>query len=164
MPSSNDWPPPSVLEWPQAEAPEVLRPRSTEADALRFADYLADEIGWMLRTTFNSRVLRDHDCTVCTDLVALADEARAERRLYDLEDVRVVVERTVRLTAIDPEDRSQYWQVLLVLERPAVRVLDEEGEQVDTLPRTETRTDLRIAAYDGTWYLLDWFPQGRTSA
>jgi hypothetical protein len=110
------------------------------------------------------RVLRDHDCTVCTETVELADAARSERRLYELDDVAAAVTAVYRLEAVEPDDPSEYWQVFAVLERPEIRVLDDRGDEVDVLPATSVETELRLASWHGQWYVLEWFEAGRAAA
>lgn len=159
-----EWPPASVLELQEPDEPTVDGPRTTQADALAYVRYLHDEIAWMLRTGFNAGVLRNHECTVCTDLVALADRARDEHLVNEVDDWVPGVEGVQPLDAVEDDDPSSYWAVFLALEQPEIRVLDGHGRQVDAVPARRTSTTLVISEYDGRWYLLEWYEGDRTPA
>ena len=124
--------------------------------AHRYLDHLVDHLEYALRTTYPDLVLRNGECEVCAEVVALAETAREDRLLYRTADWSALVRDVRWLPPTRPRDRWRYWQLSMLLERPAVRVIDEDGEPVETRPGRTDRAVLVVAHLDRDWRLLQW--------
>ena len=115
------------------------------AYAQRYADYLAEEMTYALRTSIADPELRNSWCQACSQLVTLADQLRDDRQLIRTEPVRAklvgVSDEQVR--HIRPTGPTVWIDVDLVL--PAMQLVDEEGVVQDEAPPGRFGTRLEVA-------------------
>lgn len=143
------WPTVEVLEeldLDEPVAPDV--PLDGEPDvayARAYADYLAEELTYALRTSIADPELRNGSCQVCDQFVTLADQLREERLLVRTEPVRAefvgISDEQVRHIV---ETATTVWiDVDLVF--PAMQQVDEEGVVQVEVPPSRLATRLEVA-------------------
>ncbi|SDN21451.1 hypothetical protein SAMN05192576_1756 [Nocardioides szechwanensis] len=153
------WPPSSALAI-EEPTPLSLDAPPTKAAAVKYASYLIDQIDYALRTTFPAAVLeRGTDrwgqrCEVCDEVVELAQEARAERQLYEFDDWSgyLLLARELEV----PQDPAAYWQLRMMLWQPEIRTLDALGRVVETTPYQQRETVLVLGVFKGEWRVFAW--------
>lgn len=100
-----------------------------------------------LRTTFPPQDLRGgRYCAVCQDAVDLADRAREDRVVYELEAWEPTIGEVDTLPGDDRAD--SYLRAVVRLDRPELRAVDEHGEVVEVVPPADTGTLIAVRVID----------------
>ncbi len=143
------WPTVEVLEeldLDEPVAPDV--PLDGEPDvayARAYADYLAEELTYALRTSIADPELRNGSCQVCDQFVTVADQLREERQLVRTEPVRAefvgISDEQVRHIV---ETATTVW-IDVDLQFPAMQRVDEEGVVQVEVPPSRLATRLEVA-------------------
>jgi hypothetical protein len=149
----SSWPPGELLLAEEPEPP-VLTGDGRPADVQPIVRHLVAQMTHALRTTFPPTDLAARPkCALCAEIVELAEQARADRIVYELD----AWEPELGDIEVLPGDgwAKRYFRVPVRLNRPELRAVDEHGKVVDLVPASDAVTLLALRGGE-RWEVMLW--------